>query len=187
MCFLISDSLFLRNNRRLHPGLDHFFKKALFLFVCVYMCMYAWLPTEARGRHWLPWSWSYRDLWPTGSECWALTARAISTFNKWAISPPSLFYFYCGGVGLVHVPQFACGSPRKPCSLVLSFHFYVSSRDQIHGGKLSCKCLTTKPFISSWRGYFKLRYFSNNVMPSSKQSLPQGIHIFPLLEYDAPC
>ena len=69
------------------------------------VCLQA--PSEARRRHWIPWNWSYRQLWVASCESWKLNLgllqgqqafRAATAFNQGGISlahpahpPPPVF------------------------------------------------------------------------------------------------
>jgi hypothetical protein len=68
-----------------------FFKKYLFLNVCVCvrwgwgMCPWAQVPTDARGGHHFPWSWSYRWLWTAWFKYWEP--------NSSSLQEPWMLYF----------------------------------------------------------------------------------------------
>lgn len=52
--------------------------------------MYMWVPREARRRHQIPWSWSYRKLWATIYRFWKPN---LGPLQKWQVplaSKPSL-------------------------------------------------------------------------------------------------
>lgn len=75
------------------------------MYICVFVWLYAtcvWMPKEAQRRYWIPWSWTYRWLWATWSECWEPNSGPLeempALFNYWATSQlfvAGLFYLPC--------------------------------------------------------------------------------------------
>lgn len=80
VCFLFNS---LSKNQKIFPK--------FLLCVCVYAHLRAHVtcvkvPSEARREHRIPWSWSYRRLWPSWHGSFGFSGRARSAFNSWAIS-----------------------------------------------------------------------------------------------------
>lgn len=65
----------------------------LHVYMYVTMCTWMWMAMETIRGQWIPWGWSYRQLWTAvWHGCWELnrsprkTARSL---NGWAFSPAS--------------------------------------------------------------------------------------------------
>jgi hypothetical protein len=87
-------------------GIPFLFEKLFYVLGC-----FAWMhacaclgPTEARGRYWIPWNWSYRwswaSIWVLGTKSGSSGRAAIAPRHRAVFQHPAIF-FSC-----IHVSSF---------------------------------------------------------------------------------
>lgn len=60
----------------------------------VVRCTRLWVYTEARGRHWIPWVWSYKHLWYAWHGCWESNSGSLRGLKALLTPEQSFLYLY---------------------------------------------------------------------------------------------
>ena len=118
------------------------------LSLCLYMNVHTCVHEGQRGC-WIPWSRSYRQLWPVRQGCLlGSSVKALSTLDCWAISPTPKFNYLASFTGpMTHT---SWNSSIDVLSSVLAQGTYTS-RGSIRPASLR-KCRKDREQIELWVG-----------------------------------
>lgn len=86
------------------------------------------VPSEARIEHWIPWSWSYGQSWPTWCGCWVKQCKLLS--SEFSLAPKVLLSFSGLLQGIIVVINFTHTHTHtlKSLKVFLTTHFHSRTR-----------------------------------------------------------